>query len=234
MKRVFVVMSLLLASLVGNLPSIIYASEIEGGKVELKYDFITINYKHLIRMKMETTSNQISNPQVCLTKTNLKDLIQILNKQQPKIKKLTNTAISEGVRNYEKGFGIIRIYRSYFNIDTDMHYIDHSSALGISDLACCPCFVVDSDGKCYVKISSTIGDSKIKDGGSSESIVTANTGAFGTQKVVGHSVVNQFKTVECGEFYLMIPVEELESFINQLKEAMNGFDKQKAVENLFK
>lgn len=238
MKRLFVVMSLLLTSIVGNLSCQIQATETDGDYVLFIYDFVDASYQHYLRFSMRSTSKDISNPQLCFSKTHFKKLIKLLEKNAPTLKKWEKTATDEGVKNYEKKFDLIGIPvdRAYYTFENKVWFSEYQpNGLGIYSERLYARFYVRDDGMSVLMLTSPQGKKRISDGGTTiESTTTANTGAFGTKQVVGQAVTKTYKMADCGDFFLVIPLKDIDSFINQLKDAMNGFEKQKEVDNLFK
>lgn len=199
---------------------------------------------YLLILPATTSSSEITNPKLGFSKKYIQKFVGVLEKYSGKAKEWATTAKREGVTDYKKKLTYKRSdvcpKRAYYTVDGQSWYCTYNTGFASTNWTQLEAnFYVDKSGQCFFEMSCGIGERKLDV--SNKVVVataTANTGVFGTRQVVGQSVVKEIKSIDCGSYYIRIPINQIDSYIQKLKQELPKFDQKKqsdkATDKLFK
>ena len=188
--------------------------------------------------EVATDNTDVSNVTIGLKKKPLEKLVGFMEKYGKKAKEWALTAQREGVKDYDKQLYGTMALTPYVDAERIGYVVggerftkDYSNTAMSMDTQTLgyPQFVVNSEGECFMYLSSSVGTLKVATGKSVQTTTTVNTGTLlNPHTSVGHSTSREMISYDLGWVKLWLRVADVDEFILHLKQLIRDFDNKKA------
>ena len=168
----------------------------------------------------------------------------MIEKISKKADKWVQTALREGVKDYEKNFEMVRgfgVEMMGFDAQGQSYKRVYDNAFLSSNFSYSvqPYFVVDKTGECLIAFKLYVGPQKMATGKLTQTTVNVNTGGLlNTQKQVGKTTSQEYVSFDVGSLSVIVRAADLDQFKQHLGELLKELDahdnSERAKDKLFK